>query len=148
MVVCAVITFVLNIISCKGQTVSAQAKDARNIEVSFFLTHAEMPLYPSLARIARICGSVNLVVTVKEGSVIDIVADSSAPIILVEAARKNAATWKFEPDTNGKFEIKFIYDLEKEEVVQPQNPHIEIQIPSFIRITAKPVIKNTLYGKK
>jgi TonB family protein len=115
---------------------------------SFLVTRADVPLYPSLARAARLSGTVQVRVSVKNGSVASTeTQSSSAAQILVNAARANATTWRFAPDANGTFEVTYIYELEKDEVVVPENPRVEMQLPSLVKITAKPAKPTTVYGK-
>ncbi len=106
---------------------------------SFLVTHADVPLYPALARAARLSGTVHVLVSVKDGAVVSADAQSSAAQILVNSARENAKTWRFAPDSSGTIQVTYVYELEKDELVVPENPRIEMQLPSLVRITAKPV---------
>lgn len=100
--------------------------------------HADVPLYPPIAKTARLSGTVQVLVTVKDGAVVNAEAKSSAHQILVNAATENVKTWKFEPETNATFQTTYVYTLEKEEAPVPENPRIEMQLPSLVRITARP----------
>ncbi len=114
---------------------------------SFLVTHADVPLYPALARAARLSGAVHVLVSVKNGLVASADTQSSAAQILVNAARENAKTWRFAPDANGTLKVTYIYELEKDEVIVPENPRVEMQLPSLVKITAKPAKAMPVHGK-
>jgi hypothetical protein len=102
------------------------------------VSHADVPLYPPVARITGIGGTVQVEVTVKDGAVASTELKSPAPLILVNATLENLKTWKFASDTNAMFRVTYIYEVEKEATASPGNPRIEMQLPNLIRITAKP----------
>jgi hypothetical protein len=104
---------------------------------SFIVVDGRIPLYPELAKVARVSGIVNLRVSVKKGNVIEADAKSSAPLILVNAAVDNIKTWSFTPDSNGALDVKYVYELEKEESAAPENPRVEMQLPFLVKITAR-----------
>ena len=104
----------------------------------FIVTHADVPLYPAVARAARQSGEVHVRVSVKRGMVTGTETQSSAPPILVGASKENVSTWRFSPDVDGAFDVLYIYELAKEEVTVPENPRIEMRLPSLVRITANP----------
>jgi hypothetical protein len=148
MATCLLLGFTISAVARHAQISVPSLEGSSNIEGSFLLTRAELPLYPPLARIARLSGNVHLSVSTKEGVIVAVEARSTAALVLVEAAKQNVKTWIFDRDTNGSFEVDYIYALENNEVASPQNPRIEMRLPFYIRITAKPVITNTLYGGK
>jgi hypothetical protein len=102
------------------------------------VNHADVPLYPPMARIAGISGTVQVEVTVKNGLVASTELKSSAPPILVNATLENLKTWRFASDANATFRVTYIYEVEKEATASPGNPRIEMQLPNLIKITAKP----------
>ncbi len=57
----------------------------------------------------------------------------------MHAATENARTWQFAPDVTGAIDVTYIYELTKDESGVRENPRIEMQLPSLVRITAKPV---------
>jgi len=99
---------------------------------------AEAPLYPPLARMAKITGTIEVRFTVKGGEVVATEAKSGHPF-LVSATTENIKTWHFPPEANGTFTATFVYRLEGDETPTMQNPKIEMQLPTFVRITAAPV---------
>jgi hypothetical protein len=103
------------------------------------LEHAEVPMYPQLARTARIFGTVQVQVTVKDGKVMNTEVKSGPPM-LVPATIENIQTWRFHPLVNATFTTKFIYQLETKEPLDPQNPKVELQLPLLVKITAVPVL--------
>ena len=95
-------------------------------------------MYPQLARTARISGTVQVQVTVKDGKVVNTTVKSGPPM-LGSAAVENIQTWRFHPLVNATFTTKFIYQIETKEALDPQNPTVELQLPLLVRITAVPV---------
>jgi len=98
---------------------------------------AEAPLYPPLARMAKIMGKIEVEFTVKSGEVVAAEAKTGHPV-LVKATTENIKTWHFSPDVNGTFATTFEYRVEGKETSTMQNPRVEMQLPSFVRITATP----------
>src|SRR5689334_22361180 len=84
---------------------------------SFLVQHADVPLYPAIAKTAHMSGTVILRVTVKAGAVVAVEDKSSgAPVMLVKAATENVKTWQFLPDSQstlsqGMLEITYVYEL-------------------------------------
>jgi outer membrane biosynthesis protein TonB len=99
------------------------------------LEYAEVPMYPQLGRLARISGTVEVQVTVKDGEVVKTEVKSGPPV-LTQATIKNILTWRFYHLVNGRFTTKFIYLLETNDLLDPQNPKVELQLPLLVRITA------------
>ncbi len=110
-----------------------------NRDEALTVQHADVPSYPPIARTARVSGTVQVLVTVKDGLVINAKANSSANPLLVNAATDNVKTWKFSPQTDATFQTTYVYQLEKEEISILDNPHIEMQLPTIVRITARPI---------
>jgi len=110
---------------------------------SFILQHADVPLYPRIAKTAHLAGTVVVRVTVKRGTVISAEPSSSAHTILVNAATGNVKTWQFAPDSSGVLDVTYVYEIEKEESDSPQNPHVEMVLPSLVKIRARPTTPTT-----
>lgn len=102
------------------------------------LEHADVPMYPQLARTARIFGTVEVQVTVKDGKVANTEVKSGPPV-LARATVENIQTWRFYHLVNATFTTKFIYQLETKEPLDPQNPKVELQLPLLVKITTVPV---------
>jgi TonB-like protein len=97
---------------------------------------AEMPLYPHLARIARIEGTVRLQVWTDGSSVVK-VQRTGAHKLLMDAAEENLKTWRFYPHKATSFDVVFVYSLEKEEVSGWVNPSIVLHLPTRVEIQTK-----------
>lgn len=106
------------------------------------LEHAEVPMYPQLARTARIFGTVEVQVTVKDGHVAKTEVKSGAPV-LTQATVENIQSWRFYSLVNATFTTKFIYKLEEKKLLDPQNSKAELQLPLLAKITAVPVLLDT-----
>lgn len=102
------------------------------------LEHADVPMYPPLGRTAHITGTVQVLVTVKDGKVTNTEVKSGSPI-LARAALENIQTWRFYYLVNTTFTTKFVYQLETIKHLDPQNPKVELQLPLLVKITAVPV---------
>jgi TonB family protein len=109
------------------------------------LEHADVPMYPQLARTARIFGTVQVQVTVKDGEVVSTEVKSGHPM-LASATVENIQTWRFYPLVNATFTTKFTYQLETKEPLDPQNPKVELQLPLLVKITAVPVTLDSQKG--
>jgi TonB family protein len=103
------------------------------------LEHAEVPIYPQVARSARISGTVKVEVTIKDGMVVNARLESGHAI-LARAAIENIHTWRFYPLVNAVFTTKFIYRIDQKHSVDPQNPRVELELPLLVKIIAAPVL--------
>ncbi len=128
-------------VSQTATTKKPQTEQLRDLR----LEHAEMPIYPQLARTARIFGTVEVQVTVKDGKVVNTEMKSGPPL-LVQATVENIQSWRFYPLVNATFTTKFVYQLETKEALDPQNPRVELQLPLRAKITAVPVQLDTETG--
>jgi hypothetical protein len=99
---------------------------------------ADVPIYPPLARTAKITGKVQVQFTIKAGEVIAAEAKTGHPF-LVKATTENIRSWRFPPEANGIFTATFVYELRGNETGGTQNPKIEMQLPIFVKIIALPI---------
>jgi hypothetical protein len=105
-----------------------------------FLLDGKMPVYPSLARQARISGKVRFRVKIEKGVVKDVQLIHSDHPLLVDPTLRNILTWRFEESATVNVETEFVYELlRKEEVAASENPVVELRIPTRVRLVAKPV---------
>ena len=70
-----------------------------------------MPFYPPLARVARVNGTVEVLVTVSDGVVVNTEVKSGHKL-LVQATTDNINSWRFAAGVNTTFTTKFIYQLD------------------------------------
>jgi hypothetical protein len=126
-----VIVVITSVTAQTGATQDHQAAQHPDLR----LEHADVPMYPQLARTARIFGTVEVQV---------VSADvMSGPPVLARATVENIQTWRFYRLVNATFTTKFIYQLETKEPLDPQNPKVELQLPLLAKITAVPVQLDT-----
>jgi hypothetical protein len=97
---------------------------------------AEMPLYPHLARVARVQGTVQLKVTTDGASITNIVATGTQKLLL-SAAEANVKTWTFYKHRPQTFTVTFVYKLEAPEVYGFVNPTVLLELPNRVEIRAK-----------
>jgi hypothetical protein len=122
------------------------------------LLHAELPLYPPLARSAHISGKVEIEVTVEKGSVVDTqvksaeiqIADpqnrtvydskakAAAARYLSDPSLANIKSWQFDPGERSTFLVTYAYEIEGEETPLPENPKVELDLPRLVKVTARP----------
>ena len=119
-----------------------------------YLRWAEIPFYPPAAASMLFGGTIEIDVVVKNGVVrnakikrktiessIGIKGFSSDNKLLkhlTESSLKNVKTWQFAQWPNGSFTVTFIYKIEGEETLFPENPKIEMDLLSTVKITARP----------
>lgn len=123
------------------------------------LTHAELPLYPPIAQAAHISGTVEIQVTVEKGAVMDAQvksvdiqisdpehravygdqAKAKVSPLLSNPSLTNVKTWQFQPGDRTTFLVKYVYRMEGEPTVLPENPKIELDLPHLVTITARPL---------
>lgn len=122
------------------------------------LLHAELPLYPPLARSAHISGKVEIEVIVEKGSVVDAhvksaeiqIADpenrtvydsqakAAASRYLSDPSLANIKSWQFDSGELSTFLVTYVYKIEGEETPLPENPKVELDLPYFVKVTARP----------
>lgn len=123
------------------------------------LIQAEVPLYPPIALAAHISGTVEVQVTVDKGSVADArvksvdihIADpenrtvydaqakSRVSPLLSRPSVANVKTWRFKPEARATFVATYVYRIEGEQTVLPENPKVELDLPLSVTITARPL---------
>jgi TonB-like protein len=102
------------------------------------LLHAELPLYPPIAWTAKITGTVEAEVTVKNGVVTNIDVKSSVSLALTNPTIRNIRTWQFGPQDSATFRVKYVYEIKGKETLEPETPRVELELPRLVRFTAKP----------
>ena len=119
------------------------------------LIHAEVPLYPSIARAAHITGTVEIQVVVEKGAVTDaevksvVIESHNGSVLNDEGTKKvgaylsnpslaNLKTWQFQSGDRATFMVTYIFRIEGQETSLPENPQVELDLPLFVKITARP----------
>jgi TonB family protein len=120
---------------------SVENNKAQPAHSALRLEHADVPLYPQMARVARIVGTVEVQVTVSNGKVVNTELKSSpkGPPLLSQATLDNIQTWRFYKLDSGTFTTKFIYELKTYKTLDSLNSKAELQLPFLAKITAVPV---------
>ena len=126
-------------VSANSVTQNAQGEQEDGRQADLRVEHADVPMYPLIARTARIVGTVKVQVTVRDGNVVSTRLVSGHPI-LARATVENIQTWRFHPLVNATFTTKFIYRIDTKKSLDPQNPKVELQLPSLVKITTVPVL--------
>jgi Gram-negative bacterial TonB protein C-terminal len=115
---------------------SAAAQSTPYTPESPVVNSAQMPLFPVLARQARIEGAVQVKVTTDGTSITKITA-SGAHKILLDAAEENVRTWKLYRHKPQTFTVTFVYKLESPEVNGFVNPTVLLELPSRVEVRTK-----------
>ena len=88
-----------------------QTSDLSTGEALPTVAGAAVPFYPPMARVARVNGTVEVLVTVSDGVVVNTEVKSGHKL-LEQATTDNIKTWRFGPGVNATFTSKFIYQLD------------------------------------
>jgi len=119
------------------------------------LSRAEIPLYPPIARLAHISGTVEIQVEINKGFVVDAevksieVSSHNGPPLTDEGKKNlglylsnpslaNVKTWQFQSEGQTKFLVKYIYRINGEPTSTLETPRVELDLPS-VKITARPI---------
>lgn len=97
----------------------------------------DIPRYPELARSLDISGSVELHVSVADGAVAEIEVMAGHPALAEEALR-TVRTWRFAKEARTAFDTCFHFQLESRPLGDNQNARVEMQLPSWIKVTGVP----------
>ena len=120
-----------------GALLSSQLAMAQQLREYPLVLRADAPVYPPLARMAKITGKIEAEFTIKGGEVVAAEAKTGHPL-LVKATTENVRSWHFAPEANGTFTATFVYELHGSATANMQNAKVEMQLPAFVRITAAP----------
>jgi hypothetical protein len=132
--------FVMGLASTHSQNGTETGYDSIIRQHMDIVSHAEVPQYPPIALRAHLSGTVHLHAFVEKGEVVKTESDSPVHLLtLIHAATENVKTWQFPPNARGVFDVTYIYELQENEGAFPENPHIEMQLPTMVKISAKPV---------
>jgi len=121
------------------------------------VTRAEIPLYPPAAWSAHLGGTVEIEVTVEKGAVVEVKVKRGAVETQVAAKKPtmsenqvkllpylsnpsvaNVKTWQFQPEDRTTFIVTYVYKIEGEQTLQPENPKIELDLPRAVKVIARP----------
>lgn len=134
-------TFLLILIATLG--VVPQISGQGNSVVRYpFLVQGDLPVHPPLAKTARITGTVQIRVTVENGEVVGTVTISGHPLF-VDAAIDDIQCSRLEQTVKTTFATTFIYRLdgESEKTKEPSNPTLELELSSWAKIAARPLLR-------
>jgi len=118
---------------------SGDEKQKNQQHADLRLTHADVPMYPQMARLARVSGVVEVQVTVNNGAVTNTEVKSGAGV-LAQATEENVKSWRFAQSANTTFVTKFTYKLDEKKPLYGQNPRVELDLPFRATITSAPVL--------
>jgi TonB family protein len=99
---------------------------------------AAVPLYPPLARAARIQGVVHIEI-VTDGHNVITARVKDGQKLLAAAAEENARTWRFAVHTPTSFTITYRYKLDVKLNNSPNNPTIVLRLPTEVEVSSAPM---------
>ena len=115
-----------------------QNTSAAHVPAVPILLGADLPIYPPVWRTAHLTGEVVVLVTVKEGRVVDTEVKLGEPHLQVPTV-SNLKTWRFDNTVNGQFTVTYTYQISGEPIDGPSNAKVEV-LPSLdVNITARPI---------
>ena len=143
---------VVGLLGVALMAVSALGQAAQNAAASAvpILQGAALPVYPPIAKAARVTGKVTVRVTVKDGLVVqtDVLSKPSGQRFLETPTVENLKTWHFAADVAGTFTVTYTYEISGKESDDLTNPKVEM-LPSLdVKITARPVKPTVMYEKQ
>jgi hypothetical protein len=105
------------------------------------VTRAEVPSYPAVAEGLGLEGSVVLDVSIKDSYVVDITVVSSPSHWLSDPTVANVSEWRVRsyPNAEATFRTTFVYRLDQEETLVPENPEVRLRLPTFVEVVQRPV---------
>ncbi len=96
----------------------------------------QIPLYPPIARAARVSGIVKMQVTT-DGNFVTSIKVESGPPMLVKFTRANVQTWEFVQHKPTSFETTFEYVIEEPAQCSYSNASVKLDLPTHVRIGVK-----------
>ncbi len=100
------------------------------------VTAGKLPLYPIMARAARVQGVVKIKVTT-DGKKVASVDVESGPPMLVKFAKENILTWEFTVHKPTTFVTTFEYIIEEPAQCDYSNDALTLKLPLEVRIIVK-----------
>lgn len=96
-----------------------------------------VPLYPPLARAAKVQGVVHVKITTDGLRVVSAQAEEG-PRLLVNAAEESARTWQFSKHEPMSFKVTYRYRLDAD--ADPNNPTVTLRFPTEVDVTIAPLV--------
>lgn len=96
-----------------------------------------VPLYPPLARAAKVQGVVHLKVVTDGTRVVTAQAEDGSRV-LAAAAEENARTWQFSKHEPTSFTVTYRYRLDAN--ADPNNPTVTLRFPTEVDVSMAPLV--------
>jgi hypothetical protein len=110
------------------------------------ISHADLPLYPPLARALNLTGTVEIRLVIAKGIVTDaqvksVVIDCHNCAPLTDEGEKrvgkylslpslaNIKNWRFDSEERTTFVVRYVYRIEGEETERSENPDVQVNLP-------------------
>ncbi len=100
---------------------------------------AAVPLYPPLARMARIEGTVHVKVTT-DGHKVIATQPEDGHKMLAAAAESNAKTWEFATHEPTTFTVTYQYKIVAEPKENPYGPTVILRLPTQVEVMTTPIL--------
>ena len=112
-----------------------------NMTAPPMIAAAGVPLYPKIARMARIESVVHVKVTTDGRRCIAAQAEDGHKM-LAAAAEKNALTWEYETHEPTTFMVTYQYKLVDDLKDNPHGPTVILRLPTEVEVLATPIVIN------
>jgi len=105
----------------------------------------QAPLYPGVALYLGISGTVVADVEVDGSGTAKVVIVSSTSKWLTAPTLTNLKTWRFETGFPASFRVAFHYVIKGDPAPPPDNPHVALDLPTGVTVTARPIKPTVVY---
>ena len=102
------------------------------------VTSANVPFYPGVAWSLKMGGTVELMISINKGAVVDARVISAPSQFLSVPSLATVKSWKFRSKERQSIYVKFVYVIQGEPTEKPETPRIELDLPSLVKVTARP----------
>lgn len=97
---------------------------------------AQVPLYPSVARLANVEGTVHLKITTDGHRVVSTQIEDGHKL-LASLAEENVRTWQFSPHEPTTFTVNYTYKLVDNWKGDPNNPAVVLRFPTEVEVSTR-----------
>ena len=98
------------------------------------IAHADVPLYPPLARVANVEGAVKVKVTTDGHRIIKTEVEDGANALLARAAQENLRSWEFAVHEPASFTVTYRYIIVDDIDARQENPTVVLKLPTEVEV--------------
>ena len=98
------------------------------------VAHADVPLYPPIARVANVDGVVKVKVTTDGHRVVNTEVEPNANPLLARAAQENLRSWEFAVHEAASFTVTYRYMIVDDIDARQENPTVVLKLPTEVEV--------------